>query len=148
MSVFLLHVRLCFQALCHVRSSPLTFRCAGLSTEMSQCVSVHLYLNMQGLHRSADITHTLFPGACRVSGLSTAQLALQKKQPFLPPGYTKTGHSSITITLISRETKAQHSHELQTMQEIVNRGLNQHFSDMLKLVLQDSISKTNLLTTQ
>lgn len=106
-----------------------------MSTQMSQCVSVHLYLNMQGLHRSADITYTV---SWCLEGLrfEYSPTSSAKTQPFLPQGYTKTGHSSITITLIKREIKAQ--------QEIVNRGLNQNFSYMPKLVVHDSISKNKL----
>ncbi len=90
-------------------------------------------------------SHTLSPGAWRVSGLSTARLALQKHNLFPPQGYTKTGHSSITITLIKREKKAQHLHKQLTMPEIVNRGLNQNFSCMPKLVVHDSISINKLV---
>lgn len=145
MSVFL-HVSLSksFQALCHVSSSPLALRYTGLSTQMSQCVSVHLYLNMQSLHRSADITRTV---SWCLEGLrfEYSPTSSAKTYPFLPRGYTKTGHSSITITLIKRETKAQHSHKQQTTLEIVSRGLNQNFSCMPKLVVHDSISKTKLV---
>ena len=107
-------------------------RYTGLSTEMSHCVSVHLYLNMQGLCRSANIMHAVSwcLEALRFEYFHQPdyQPSAAKTQPFLPQGYTKTGQSSITITLIKRETKAQHSHKQQTVLEIVNRGLNQNFS--------------------
>ena len=110
--------------------------------QVSQCVSVHIYLCRVSTGQQAS--HTPSPGAWRVSGLSTGQPALQKHNLFRLEATLKTGHSSITITLIRRETKAQHSHKRQTMQEIVNRGLNQNFSYMLKLVAHDSISRNKL----
>lgn len=45
--------------------------------------------------------------------MSRTQLPLHEK-PFPPKGNTKTGQTSITITLIKRETKAQHSSRQQT----------------------------------
>lgn len=82
----------------------------------------------------------LSPVASGVSGLSRAQLPLQKKL-VLPLGNTKTGHSSITITLIKRETKAQH-----TSSSRIGRGLNQSLSDAPQLLLLDSISKRQTST--
>ena len=87
-----------YQAVCHVPSSPLALRYTGLSTQMSQRVSVHLYLNMQGLHRSAAVTHThtqtqtqthclLVPGGA--SGFEYRPNQLCKNNLFLPQGYTK-----------------------------------------------------------
>lgn len=138
-----------FQAVCHVPSSPLALRYAGLSTQMSQRVSVHLYLNMQGLHRSAAVTHThthtvsWCPEVLQV--LSTAPTSSAKTTFFCLKATLETGHSSITITLIKRETKAQHSREQQTTPETVNRGLNQNFSYVLKLAARDTISKNKLV---
>lgn len=138
-----------FQAVCHVPSSPLALRYTGLSTQMSQRVSVHLYLNMQGLHRSAAVTHThthtvsWCPEVLQV--LSTAPTSSAKTTFFCLKATLETGHSSITITLIKRETKAQHSREQQTTPETVNRGLNQNFSYVLKLAARDTISKNKLV---
>lgn len=68
-------------------------------------VSVHFYPNIQG-------------GG--VSDLNRTQLPLQEK-PFPPKGNTKTGQTSITITLIKRETKAQHSSRQWTTLQSQNR---------------------------
>lgn len=55
-----------------------------------------------------------------VSDSNRTQLPLQEK-PFPPKGNTKTGQTSITITLIKRETKAQHSSRKWTTLQSQNR---------------------------
>lgn len=65
-----------------------------------------------------------------------------KTQPFLPQGNDKTGHSSITITLIKRENKAQHLHKARE----VNSSLYQNFRCMFKLGVLDFISKNKLVS--
>lgn len=64
----------------------------------------------------------LYPNIQRggVSDLNRTQLPLQEK-PFPPKGNTKTGQTSITITLIKRETKAQHSSRQWTTLQSQNR---------------------------
>lgn len=107
---------------------------------MSPCIFSHTCRVLTGQQTS----HKLSPVASGVSGLSRTQLPLQKKnQPFLPLGNTKTGHSSITITLIKRETKDQHSSSSR-----IRTGLNQSFSHTPQLSLLDSISKRQLALKQ
>lgn len=93
--------RSAFWTVCQVPSSPLELSYVLVTTD----VSVHLYPNIQG-------------GG--VSDLSRTQLPLQEK-PFPPKGNTKTGQTSITITLIKRETKAQHSSRQWTTLQSQNR---------------------------
>ncbi len=114
----------------------------NIDVSVCLCTSLPKHAGSSQVSRHHTIHALVVPGGA--SGLSPAQPALQK-QPFPPQGYTKTGHSSITITLIKRETKAQHSHKQQTTLERVKGSLNQNFSDMLKLVVQDFISKNKLV---
>lgn len=86
-------------------SSCFPLRYASLLTEMSQFVFPHLYcpqviwdstlclLVVEGLR------FDLVPPPTSTN----YQLSAAKTQPFLPQGYSKTGHTSITITLIRRE---------------------------------------------
>lgn len=93
---------------------------------MRLIVFLHLHAHMLDLRMSADITkavvfirleHFRFTYLHRV----TNQPSSAKTQPFVPQGCTKTGHTSITITLIKKETKAQHLHSTRE----VTGGLNQ-----------------------
>lgn len=95
-------------------SGPILTSGAQVHVHHHRCLCAS-YLNTQGPHCR------LLPwGGWAVDpDLSRVQLPLQKK-PFRPKGNTKTGHTSIKISLIKRETKAQHLSRKQTMVQSLN----------------------------
>lgn len=100
------------QPVCHIPSPPPKLRCSVFWAQTSHGVAAHLYLTVQGLHRSAHVAHMqrtrTVSWRLQALGLENVPTNSAKIKLGCLKAGDETGHSSITVALMKAETEAQH----------------------------------------